>query len=92
MKIELKEILKTYKDQTVLENLNLQVSRGESHVLLGPSGSGKTTVLSIIAGLARQDKGDVLIENQNVSRLSPDKIRHRLCFSGLCAVPPPDRF
>ncbi len=87
MKIELKEILKTYKDQTVLENLNLQVSRGESHVLLGPSGSGKTTVLSIIAGLARQDKGDVLIENKNVSRLSPDKRRIGFVFQDYALFP-----
>ena len=87
MKIELKEILKTYKDQTVLENLNLQVSRGESHVLLGPSGSGKTTVLSIIAGLARQDKGDVLIENKNVSSLSPDKRNIGFVFQDYALFP-----
>ena len=87
MKIELKEILKTYKNQTVLENLNLQVSRGESHVLLGPSGSGKTTVLSIIAGLARQDKGDVLIENKNVSSLSPDKRNIGFVFQDYALFP-----
>ncbi|NDY74335.1 hypothetical protein DO021_20870 [Desulfobacter hydrogenophilus] len=87
MKIELKKILKTYKNQTVLENLNLQVNRGESHVLLGPSGSGKTTVLSIIAGLAKQDKGDVLIENQNVSSLSPDKRKIGFVFQDYALFP-----
>lgn len=87
MKIELKEILKTYKDQTVLENLNLQVNKGESHVLLGPSGSGKTTVLSIIAGLTKQDKGDVLIENQNVSSLSPAKRRIGFVFQDYALFP-----
>lgn len=87
MKIELKEILKTYKNQTVLENLNLQVNKGESHVLLGPSGSGKTTVLSIIAGLAKQDKGDVLIENQNVSSLSPEKRRIGFVFQDYALFP-----
>jgi molybdate transport system ATP-binding protein len=87
VKIELREILKTYKGQTVLKNLNLQVNKGEFHVLLGPSGSGKTTILSIIAGLAKQDKGDVLIGNRNVSSLPPEKRRIGFAFQDYALFP-----
>jgi ABC-type Fe3+/spermidine/putrescine transport system ATPase subunit len=71
--IVLKDILKSYNGRPVLKDLNLEVNTGEFHVLLGPSGSGKTTILSIIAGLVRQDKGDVLIGDRNVSGLPPEK-------------------
>jgi len=87
VKIELKDILKAHKGQTVLENLNLQVNKGEFHVLLGPSGSGKTTILSIIAGLAKQDKGDVLIGSRNVSRLPPEKRRIGFVFQDYALFP-----
>lgn len=87
MNIVLREILKTYKSQTVLKNLNLRVNEGEFHVLLGPSGSGKTTILSIIAGLTRQDKGDVLIGNKNISGLSPEKRRIGFVFQDYALFP-----
>ncbi len=87
MKIELREIGKIYKGQTVLKNLNLKVDKGEFHVLLGPSGSGKTTILSIIAGLAKQDKGDVLIGNRNVSSLPPEKRRIGFVFQDYALFP-----
>ena len=73
MGIVLENILKGYNNRIVLNNLNLNVSEGEFHVLLGPTGSGKTTLLSIIAGLIKQDKGSVLIGNRNVDHISPGK-------------------
>ncbi|MDY6988602.1 MAG: ABC transporter ATP-binding protein [Thermodesulfobacteriota bacterium] len=71
MTIVLKNIQKAFKGREVLKDLNLEVANGDFHVLLGPSGSGKTTVLSIMAGLMKQDHGQVFIGRKDVSRLSP---------------------
>ncbi|MBE9580554.1 MAG: ABC transporter ATP-binding protein, partial [Proteobacteria bacterium] len=87
MGIVLKDILKSYNGRPVLKDLNLEVNTGEFHVLLGPSGSGKTTILSIIAGLVRQDKGDVLIGDRNVSGLPPEKRRIGFVFQDYALFP-----
>ena len=87
MGIILKSIFKNYNGRAVLKHLNLDVHKGEFHVLLGPSGSGKTTVVSIIAGLIRQDKGDVLIENRNVSRVPPEKRKVGFVFQDYALFP-----
>jgi len=85
--IVLKEILKSYNGQAVLKNLNIEVHEGEFHVLLGPSGSGKTTILSIMAGLTRQDKGDIFIGNRNVNGLPPEKRRIGFVFQDYALFP-----
>ncbi|MBI1325365.1 ATP-binding cassette domain-containing protein [bacterium] len=54
----------------VLENLDLDVCRGEFLALMGPSGSGKTTLLNLIAGLDRATSGDVIVDGLNLSNLS----------------------
>jgi len=69
--LELRNITKKYGDKIVLDNINLGVRRGEMLSLLGPPGSGKTTLLKIIAGLERQDKGDILMEGKVINDLPP---------------------
>ena len=75
MELELKNVYKKYQNRMVLENLGIRIAPGEFHVLLGQSGCGKTTLLSIIAGLTRQDQGAVLMGTKNVSHWPPEK-RH----------------
>ena len=87
MGIALKKISKSYNGRAVLKNLNLEINKGEFHVLLGPSGGGKTTILSVIAGLIRQDTGDVLIGKRNVSNLSPEKRRIGFVFQDYALFP-----
>ncbi|HWI62192.1 MAG TPA: ABC transporter ATP-binding protein [Symbiobacteriaceae bacterium] len=58
----------------VLDDVNLQVSRGEFLCLLGPSGSGKSTLFNIIAGLEPPDTGEVLIEGKPVTEPGPDRV------------------
>ncbi len=55
---------------TVLRNLNLQVAEGEFLGIMGPSGSGKTTMLNLIAGLDKPNRGEVWIGGQCVSNMS----------------------
>jgi ABC-type Fe3+/spermidine/putrescine transport system ATPase subunit len=62
-------ISKSFKKARVLDDINFDVAEGESLVLLGASGSGKTTILRIIAGLERPDKGTVILHGKDVTDL-----------------------
>ena len=56
-------------EQAVLQNLDLEVARGECLALLGRSGSGKSTLLNLLAGIDRPDRGEVRILGETLSRL-----------------------
>lgn len=55
---------------TPLENLNLEVPRGEFLALMGPSGSGKTTLLNLISGIDSPTTGTLLIDGENIAGFS----------------------
>ena len=54
----------------VIKNLNLDLPKGEWIALTGPSGCGKTTLPHILAGLDRPTSGDILLDNQNIAKMS----------------------
>jgi len=54
----------------VIKNLSLDLPKGEWLALTGPSGCGKTTLLHILAGLDRPTSGDILLEGQNIAKMS----------------------
>ncbi|MDY6783244.1 MAG: ATP-binding cassette domain-containing protein [Cyanobacteriota bacterium] len=62
--IKLRGIRKAFGKNVVLDNLDLDVYKGEALVILGPSGTGKSTILRIMAGLLRPDAGEVYIKGQ----------------------------
>jgi NitT/TauT family transport system ATP-binding protein len=59
--IRIRELSKEFDNLRVLENINLNISKGEFVVLLGSNGSGKTTLLRIISGLEKPTKGEVFL-------------------------------
>jgi iron(III) transport system ATP-binding protein len=59
--VEIQGLTKSYGEQQVLHNLNIEVGEGEFLTLLGPSGCGKTTTLRCVAGLERADGGEIRI-------------------------------
>ncbi|WP_250675856.1 ABC transporter ATP-binding protein [Paraclostridium ghonii] len=71
--LKIKNLNKVYgKDETevkALNNINLEINKGEFVVIVGKSGSGKSTLLHIIAGLETPTSGDVIIDNINLSSL-----------------------
>jgi multiple sugar transport system ATP-binding protein len=69
--VTLQNITKKFKQSTALADVSFSIKDGEFFVLLGPSGAGKTTTLRVIAGLERQDSGDVLINNVVVNQAAP---------------------
>ena len=74
--IQLHGITKSFGPLQVLRGIDLQVNRGEVVAIVGPSGAGKTTLLQIMGTLDRPDEGEVIIDGENVSRLSATKIAH----------------
>jgi len=74
--IILKNITKRYElnknnSITAIENISLHIKEGELVVLKGVSGSGKSTILSLVASLTKPTTGEVIVDNQRVSKL-PD--------------------
>ena len=74
--ITIQNLTKKFEDKTALENLSLQVGKGELFGLLGPNGAGKTTTINILCGLVKPTSGtaevcgyDVQKETQKVKEL-----------------------
>jgi putative ABC transport system ATP-binding protein len=78
--IECIQVTKNYRkgDLTItpLCDLDLTIEEGEFVALMGPSGSGKTTLLNLIAGIDRLSSGQLLIDGQDVSKLSRSQMSH----------------
>jgi sulfate/thiosulfate transport system ATP-binding protein len=73
MSILLENVSKRYEQQTVVNNVSLEIKDGEFFVLLGSSGSGKTTILNIIAGLTSAEQGRVLLHGRDVTDVPTQK-------------------
>lgn len=76
-------LYKSFGDNHVLKDFNLDLKKGESVVVLGKSGSGKSVLIKCIIGLIKPDKGSIHIFNQNVPNLNYDeldKIRAKVGF------------
>ena len=73
MYLSLKNISKKYKDKEILKNISFDIKEGELVCILGPSGCGKTTLLNIIGGFISDFSGDVLLSDENINNISPEK-------------------
>ncbi|MBQ7598649.1 MAG: ABC transporter ATP-binding protein [Clostridia bacterium] len=71
--IELRHISKKFGDETILDDICLNIKDKEFITFLGPSGCGKTTMLRIIAGFLEADDGQVLFEGKDINALPPHK-------------------
>ena len=85
--IEIKNVSKTYGDNTVLNNLSLNIRKNEFLTLLGPSGCGKTTTLKILAGFENSDIGKVLFNDEDISALPPYKRQLNTVFQKYALFP-----
>ncbi|MBI2083525.1 MAG: ABC transporter ATP-binding protein [Deltaproteobacteria bacterium] len=72
--IQIKDLFKTFRDQDVLRGVNLEIPRGKITVILGTSGEGKTVLLKHLIGFYRPDRGQVVIEGTDISRLSETEL------------------
>ena len=81
--LELRAVTAGYGDAPAIRDLDLTVERGEVVALVGANGAGKTTTLRVASGLVKPTAGEVLFDEQLITKLSP----HALARSGLAHVP-----
>ncbi|MBW3086591.1 Lipoprotein-releasing system ATP-binding protein LolD [Austwickia sp. TVS 96-490-7B] len=73
-----------YGDTPALTGIGLQIDRGENVAVMGPSGSGKSTLLHCLAGIVVPDRGQVILDGRDLSRLGErDRSRRRLAEIGV---------
>lgn len=70
--IKLVDIKMAFGGKTILHNINLEISQGETMVIIGPSGSGKSTLLRLMIGLLQPSAGQVWIKDKEVSGLDEE--------------------
>ena len=67
MKIRTENLVKIYNDRTVVNNISLDVNKGEVVGLLGPNGAGKTTTFYMVVGLIRPNSGKIFIDDTDLT-------------------------
>jgi phospholipid/cholesterol/gamma-HCH transport system ATP-binding protein len=74
VRIECRDVWKRFDDKRVLSGVNLTIEPGETVVIIGQSGTGKSVLLKHIVGLLRPDRGAVLVDGENVGKMSRKKL------------------
>jgi branched-chain amino acid transport system ATP-binding protein len=75
--IQLRGVLKSFGNTSVIRDVNLTVVKGERHALIGPNGAGKTTLFNLISGYTKPTAGRILLKDEIVSGLRPYQINRR---------------
>src|SRR6185295_12820855 len=85
--LSLADVAKQFGRFTALSGVSLEVARGDLVTFLGPSGCGKTTLLRIIAGLETQDRGRIVQNGRDISRLPAVKRDYGIVFQSYALFP-----
>jgi len=85
--VVIKDISKFFGDFRALNNVSLEIKKGEFFSLLGPSGCGKTTLLRIIAGFENPDKGELTLDGNDVLSLPPNRRQTNTVFQNYSLFP-----
>lgn len=92
MSIELSNIRKAFKTNTVLEDVSFSVAKGETLVLFGPSGAGKTVLLRLIAGVIEPDAGRIRVNGRDMAGVEPEDRGIGMAFQNFALFPHMDAF
>lgn len=85
--LRLTEINKSFHDNHVLADISFNIYRGEVVAILGPSGCGKSTLLMLIAGIEKQDSGDIYWDGNLISDIPPHRRGFGLMFQDYILFP-----
>ncbi|MGI9488435.1 MAG: ABC transporter ATP-binding protein [Geminicoccaceae bacterium] len=85
--LRLSGLSKMFGSFAAVDNVDLEVRRGEFLTLLGPSGSGKTTLLMMIAGFLDPSRGNIGLDGRMISDLAPEKRNFGMVFQGYALFP-----
>ncbi len=78
---------KSYDGVTILNDVNLEIEKGEIVSILGPSGCGKTTLLNLILGMTDADSGSILLEGEDITRVPMEKRGFNIVFQDYALFP-----
>ena len=85
--LELRDITKRFGDLVAVDNVSFSVERGKLITFVGPSGCGKTTLLRTVSGFAEPDKGEVILDGQNVTKKPPNARDTAMVFQNYALFP-----
>jgi putative spermidine/putrescine transport system ATP-binding protein len=85
--LEIESLRKTFAAQTVVQNFELSVQKGEFISFLGPSGCGKTTTLRMVAGFETPSGGAIRIADKDITRLRPNQRKIGMVFQSYALFP-----
>jgi len=85
--LTIKNLTKKYGQFTAVNDISLTIEKGEFFCLLGPSGCGKTTVLRLIAGFEKITSGSIILDNKDISELSPNQRDVNTVFQNYALFP-----
>lgn len=85
--IKVKSVYKKYGKNTVLNDINLEIGKGEFVCLLGPSGCGKSTLLRLIAGLDKPTSGEIFLNGRDATYMPPAKRNFGIMFQSYALFP-----
>lgn len=85
--VTIDQVTKRYENQVVLNHISLTLQKGEFATLLGQSGCGKSTLLRSIAGLEEVDKGRILVDQKDITHLSPRQREVGMVFQSYALFP-----
>ena len=74
--LKIKDVNKKFGKISVLNDININIDKGDFLVLVGPSGCGKSTLLNCIAGLEKINGGEIFINNKDMSEVTPKAVSY----------------
>jgi ABC-type Fe3+/spermidine/putrescine transport system ATPase subunit len=85
--LQVRGVSKYFGEFCAINNIDLEIQRGEFLTLLGPSGSGKTTLLMMIAGFLDITSGDIALDGQSISAVPAERRNFGMVFQGYALFP-----
>lgn len=85
--LEINHISKSFDNNLILDDINLNIEKGKFLSLVGPSGCGKTTLLRIISGLETSEKGNIVLNGNDITDLPPQKRKLGIVFQNYALFP-----
>ena len=86
-KIVIKNLEKSFGENKVINNFNIDINDGEFIVLVGPSGCGKSTLLRMVSGLESIDQGEIFLDTKLINNLIPSKREIAMVFQSYALYP-----
>ena len=85
--LELKNIVKKYGNNVILDDISLKIKKGEIVSILGPSGSGKTTLLNLILGITDISSGKIIYDGEDITEVPLEKRGFNIVFQDYALFP-----